>query len=206
VGGLDGKRALDLVGASVLAVLTLPIVLLAAIAVLLADGRPAFFAQARDGRDGSPFTLWKIRTMRRDAEAQLATVLAEDAARAREFERLLCLRDDPRILPGLGRLLRRSSIDELPQLLNVLRGDMSLVGPRPVPVRLVDQLSDEHLQLRRRVRPGLTGLWQVRGRSTRDMAEWAELDSRYVAHQSLRTDIAILARTPFTLLRRTGAY
>jgi lipopolysaccharide/colanic/teichoic acid biosynthesis glycosyltransferase len=200
------KRLIDVVGAGVLLILTLPLLAAAALAVLVTDGRPVFHAEDREGLGGLTLRVCKVRTMRRGADACLAEVLATDPARAEEFARYLCLRDDPRVLPGVGWLLRRCSIDELPQLVSVLLGHMSLVGPRPLPPHLIDLLPPEHLEMRRRVKPGLTGLWQVRGRSGNDVESWGRLDDRYVRSWSLWQDILILARTPAVLLSGRGAH
>ncbi len=199
------KRSLDLTLACVLLLLALPVILLATLAVLIVDGRPVIFTQEREGLNGASFRLLKVRTMRRDAKTRLAGMLASDPALSEEWDRYLCLRNDPRVLPYVGRFLRRTSIDELPQLVNVLTGDMSLVGPRPLSTDLLAAFPPEHIELRRQVKPGLTGLWQVCGRSTNDLSEWIRLDEIYVRTRSLRRDVGILLRTPYVLLSRNGA-
>lgn len=200
------KRAVDIVAAIPLLILALPLVALGALLVLLTDGRPVFFSQRRVGLDGKTFRLFKVRTMRRDAEEHLASLLASDHALAEEFTRYMCLKDDPRVLPRGGRFLRSASIDELPQLLNVLGGSMSMVGPRPLPPTLLEDLPPDHVASRLRVKPGLTGLWQVCGRSTNDVSEWIRLDGDYARTWSLRRDLVIMLRTPRALLSRRGAH
>jgi lipopolysaccharide/colanic/teichoic acid biosynthesis glycosyltransferase len=200
------KRLIDVVGAGVILILTLPLLAAAALAVLVTDGRPVFYAQDREGLGGVTVRVFKVRTMRRGADAGLDEVLATDPARAEEFARYLCLRDDPRVSGRVGQLLRRYSIDELPQLGSVLLGHMSLVGPRPLPLHLVERIPPGHLEMRRRVKPGLTGLWQVRGRSDNDLESWFRLDDRYVCSWSLWQDLLILARTPSVLLSGRGAH
>jgi lipopolysaccharide/colanic/teichoic acid biosynthesis glycosyltransferase len=199
------KRALDIVIAGPLLLLTIPVICAAAAAVFVVDGRPVLFSQRRAGLNGSSFHLLKIRTMWRDSEARLADVLESDTARRQEFDRYLCLRNDPRVLPHVGWLLRRTSLDELPQLLNVLVGSMSLVGPRPLSRELLDRFPLDHVDARQRVKPGLTGLWQINGRSTNELADWIRLDDHYLRSRSFGFDLGILLRTPYALFSRIGA-
>jgi lipopolysaccharide/colanic/teichoic acid biosynthesis glycosyltransferase len=197
---------MDLVGATLLLAMALPLLIVAMVAILTVDGRPVLFAQPREGLGGRPFTLLKLRTMRRDAAAALQELLAHDPAARAEYERYFRLTVDPRLLPRVGRWLRRYSVDELPQLANVLRGEMSLVGPRPLAPDFIARLDPDFLERRRRLRPGITGLWQVSGRSDLDFAGLQALDERYIAEASLRLDLMILARTPWAVLRGVGAY
>lgn len=157
------------------------------------DGGPALFVQPRVGKDGRTFGCLKFRTMSVDAEARLAGVLAADPKRAAEWETFKKLEDDPRIT-GIGHWLRKFSLDELPQLINVLKGDMSLIGPRPM---TLDQQADYGTSLSAyvRMRPGITGLWQVNGRNTTSFAERARLDDWYARNWSLWRDAVILIRT-----------
>jgi len=175
--------------------------LLAAVAVVVQFGSPGavLFSQVRVGRDGVPFTMWKFRSMYADAPARLAELLEHN-----ESEVLFKMRDDPRVTPA-GRFLRRFSIDELPQLWNVVRGDMSLVGPRPPLPSEVD-MYPEDVRRRLAVKPGLTGLWQISGRADLPWEEAVRLDLRYVEHWSLTLDLVILARTVTAVLRSSGAY
>jgi exopolysaccharide biosynthesis polyprenyl glycosylphosphotransferase len=196
------KAAFDRVGALVLLTLMSPLLLVLAALVMLGPGGrgPAIFRQERVGKDGEPFVLYKFRTMVVNAEARLQELHNLNDTDGELFK----MRADPRITP-VGRLLRRYSLDELPQLLNVLKGDMSLVGPRPPLAREVAGYPDD---MRRRlvVKPGLTGLWQVSGRSDLSWEESIRLDLTYVENWSLVMDLAILARTVSAVVRTSGAY
>ncbi len=200
------KRCLDVVAALVGLVLAAPTVAFAALLLALRDPGPVFYRDEREGRDGRPFRLFKLRTMVVDGDAILQEHLAKDEAARDEWFRFYRLADDPRIPSKVARLVRRLSIDEVPQLVNVLRGDMSLVGPRPLPMNILDTFDPEFVALRRMVRPGLTGLWQVAGRSDLDMRGLEELDRRYLAAPTLAGDLRILVRTPYVVLSGAGAY
>ena len=193
------KRVLDLLIAVVALVLVAPVALVVALAVRR-DGGPVFFRQERVGLDGATFRVWKFRTMVTDAEAQIIDLRDRNEADGPLFK----LRDDPRVTP-VGRILRKLSLDELPQLLNVLTGDMSLVGPRPA---LPSELAgwDPELHARLQVKPGITGMWQVSGRSDTDFATYKRLDLRYVQDWSLLKDLSILCKTVPTVLFGSGAY
>jgi exopolysaccharide biosynthesis polyprenyl glycosylphosphotransferase len=193
------KRALDVVVAAVALLLVAPVLLVLVVAVRR-DGGPALFRQERVGKDGVRFTVLKLRTMVVDAEARVAELRERNEADGPLFK----LRDDPRVTP-IGRLLRKTSLDELPQLLNVLRGEMSLVGPRPALPSEVEEWDDE-LHARLDVKPGITGRWQVSGRSDADFATYRRLDLSYVEEWSLLVDLAILLRTIPTVLFARGAY
>jgi len=197
---LELKRLIDVVLSAVLLVVLSPLLLLVAAWIKLADPGPVLFVQERVGLNKRPFRLYKFRTMVPDAEARLAEVEHLNEVDGAAFK----LRSDPRITK-LGRFLRRTSIDELPQLLNVLRGDMSLVGPRPLPFRDFRAFQDDAHRRRFTVRPGITGLWQVSGRSNVSFDRWMELDLSYIDHWSLLLDLKILARTVGVVLRGTGA-
>ncbi len=193
------KRALDLTVASVALVCTAPLLMLLALWVWASDGHSPWFSQQRVGQFGRPFRMLKLRTMVPDAEAQQRALLADNDVDGPVFK----LDHDPRVT-RLGRRLRRLSLDELPQLINVLRGDMSLVGPRPpLPPEVARY---ERWQLRRlSVRPGMTGLWQVSGRSDLPFAAGLDLDLQYIDRWSLWLDLSVLARTVPAVLRGTGA-
>ncbi|HEX8497197.1 MAG TPA: sugar transferase, partial [Actinomycetales bacterium] len=182
-------------------VLSVPLVLVAAAAVRLTSRGPAFFTQERIGRDGTPFTLWKLRSLVVVAEARRTGELLAGSDRD---GLMFKLRRDPRITP-VGAWLRRFSVDELPQLLNVVRGDMSLVGPRP-PLRSEYDLYHDAVHRRMRVKPGLTGLWQVSGRSDLTWEESVRLDLRYVDNWSVALDLQILWKTARAVLLGSGAY
>ncbi len=196
------KRALDIVLACLGLLLVLP---LFAILTLLVwrDGGPAFFRQIRVGANGVAFPCLKFRTMRVDAERALQAAIGRDPLAAQEWAERRKLRNDPRVT-SLGRLLRAASLDELPQLLNVLRGDMSLVGPRPIVADEIPRFG-ANIAYYYKTRPGLTGLWQVSGRSDLPYATRVELDVRYVQEYSLRGDFAILWRTIGAVLTQRGA-
>lgn len=198
------KRVLDVIGAAVLLVLFAP--LMAVIALLVArDGGPVLYRHRRVGRDGVPFDCLKFRSMVPDADRRLADLLERDPAARAEWEATRKLRRDPRVTP-IGRLLRASSLDELPQLVNVLKGEMSLVGPRPVQQAELTAFYGAAAAYYRAVRPGLTGPWQISGRNDISYADRVALDVRYVTEASLLDDIRILLRTPLAVLRRRGAY
>lgn len=181
-----------------------PICLLVGALIWLEDGSNPLFKQARIGHDGKYFETLKFRTMVPDAEAVLQSKLKSDPALRAEWEKFCKLKKDPRIT-RLGRLLRRSSLDELPQLFNVLRGEMSLIGPRPLPSYHNEQLSETVRRMRQRVRPGMTGLWQVSGRSDTGNDGFERWDSYYVRNWSLWLDVLILARTLRVVLFGSGA-
>lgn len=195
------KRALDV--ALVLAALpvVLPLMALIALALWMEGGQP-FYTQARLGRHGRTFRVLKFRTMVRDAEHMLQRLLDEDPALRLEWKRTQKLRNDPRITP-IGHFLRRSSLDELPQLFNVLRGDMSLVGPRPMLPEQLD-LYGPYAASYFVLRPGLTGLWQVSERNSAHFLRRAELDAQYERMVTFSRDVALLLATVRVVWRGTG--
>ncbi|WP_182113252.1 MULTISPECIES: sugar transferase [unclassified Actinotalea] len=197
---LVAKALLDRVVGMALALAALPVVLVAAVLVRATSPGPAFYRQSRIGVDGSTFTMWKLRTMFVDADARRAALLASNEGSGVLFK----MREDPRVT-RVGRLLRRYSLDELPQLLNVVKGDMSLVGPRPPLASEVAGYEDS-VHRRLRVKPGLTGLWQVSGRSDLSWEEAVRLDLRYVDNWSLAMDLTILWKTARAVLGGHGAY
>jgi lipopolysaccharide/colanic/teichoic acid biosynthesis glycosyltransferase len=193
------KRGFDILVTLAVSPIVLMIVGILALLVRL-DGGSAFYRQSRVGKDGKIFALWKLRTMVPNAEQRLQEYLNENAAARMEWDRAQKLRNDPRITT-LGRYLRKYSADELPQLLNVFLGHMSLVGPRPMcPEQRASYPGVAYFQ----IRPGITGLWQISERNECSFAERAMYDARYAGAMSFSTDIWILAMTPLVVLRGTG--
>lgn len=200
------KRVLDIAVGGFFAILALPIILLTALLVLVFDGAPAFYCQQREGLGGRMIKVWKLRTMVRDSEARLQAALAADPALRQEWLERCKLVRDPRIIPVIGTLLRRLSLDELPQLWSVVKGEMSLVGPRPFPEYHLQLYPYEYRVLRRQVHPGLTGLTQVMVRSDSDVNEQRRLDTYYICNWSVWLDLYILARTFWAVVASRGAY
>jgi exopolysaccharide biosynthesis polyprenyl glycosylphosphotransferase len=194
------KRGLDVVLALVALAVLLPFLLLVALAILVDSGLPIFFRQVRGGERGRPFQMLKFRTMVKDAEAMLPELVAFEELDAPMFK----LKADPRVT-RVGRLLRRTSIDELPQLINVLRGEMSVVGPRPEQLDLVERYAPEH-QFRLEVKPGITGPMQVYGRGELSFEERLAVEREYVENLSLARDIRIVLMTLPAVFGRRGAY
>jgi exopolysaccharide production protein ExoY len=193
------KRLMDVGVASLALVLAAPLMLVIAACIRASDEGPIIFAHRRVGFSGRTFDCYKFRTMRTDAAAALEKHFAENPDAAREWAERKKLRRDPRVTL-FGKLLRASSLDELPQFLNVLRGEMSCVGPRPVvaeELQLYGSFATDYLS----ARPGITGLWQVSGRNSIEYAERVQLDCRYVRDWSLRSDLMILLRTAFAVIR-----
>jgi exopolysaccharide biosynthesis polyprenyl glycosylphosphotransferase len=194
------KEVFDRAFASIVLLLSAPLLLLAMLAIWFADGGPALFRQTRVGKDGKVFTVYKFRTMVLDAEERKAELAAQNEHDGLMFK----IRSDPRITK-VGGWLRRWSVDELPQLVNVLLGDMSLVGPRPALPEEADRYAD-HVRRRLMVKPGLTGLWQVNGRADLTWDESVRLDLRYVENWSFVLDLQILWKTVSAVLSGSGAY
>jgi exopolysaccharide production protein ExoY len=203
VGGVL-KRALDIAGASVGIVLLFTLFCLIALAIKLFDRGPIFFCHRRVGLNGSAFGCLKFRTMVIDADEKLQRHLARNRDAALEWEQTSKLKCDPRITP-LGQILRKTSLDELPQLLNILRGEMSLVGPRPIVQAEIPKYGD-YIRYYLRVRPGLTGLWQVNGRNDLDFTTRVALDRQYVEQWSFWRDLTIIARTVRVIVTSRGCY
>jgi lipopolysaccharide/colanic/teichoic acid biosynthesis glycosyltransferase len=195
------KRLFDVVNALFLLILALPFLLVAAIAVKIDSPGPVFYRQWRTGFAGKRFRMFKFRTMRKDADQLKESLrsLNHHGPNSPDFK----IRNDPRVT-AVGRLLRRTSLDEVPNLINVIRGEMSIVGPRPTSFD-VDRYAEWHLA-RLAVPSGITGLWQISGRSDVDFDDRVELDCRYIREQSIVLDLKILVLTPWRVLRGRGAY
>lgn len=200
------KRLMDVVLGSLALAAALPLMAAAILAVRLFSRGPALFHQRREGYGGVHFRMPKIRTMHADAERRLEEHLSRRPDLDREWREHLKLQEDPRLVRGVGKLLRRLSVDELPQLWSVVRGEMSLVGPRPFPDYHVARFSPEFRRLRQRVRPGITGLWQVLVRSEGGLEAQERLDSHYIRNWSIWLDVYLLARTVGAVLAGRGAY
>jgi exopolysaccharide production protein ExoY len=197
---VGGKRALDLFLLTLTAPFWLSLIGVAALAIWVTEGESPFYSQMRVGRHGKTFRLWKLRTMVVDADARLEAHLAADPRARVEWDATQKLKNDPRITT-LGAILRKTSLDELPQLFNVALGDMSLVGPRPI---MVNQRTLYAGRAYYELRPGLTGLWQVSTRNESEFGHRVRFDNLYFRVQSLKTDIAIILRTVGVVLRGTG--
>jgi len=195
------KQVFDFIVALVALIVLLPVFLIIAILIKLTSPGPVFFKQLRCGLNGRPFVMYKFRTMYPDAEQRKRELLALNEMSGPVFK----LSNDPRVTP-IGKVLRKFSLDELPQLINVLKGEMSLVGPRPLPVEEVKQFDQLWYRRRMSVKPGLTCLWQIRGRNEiRDFKEWARLDLEYIDNWSLWLDFKILLKTIPAVIKAVGA-
>ncbi|MBX7256424.1 MAG: sugar transferase [Candidatus Hydrogenedentes bacterium] len=193
------KRGLDIVGASSALILFAPLMIAISLAVKCTSTGPVLFTQVRGGRGGRPFRLFKFRSMTVDAEAKKAALLKFNERSGVAFK----MTNDPRVT-RVGAFLRKTSLDELPQLLNVLKGDMSLVGPRPLPVKEEESYDSWHWR-RLDVKPGLTCIWQVTSRHDRDFDRWVRLDIEYIRKQSFWLDIKLILQTVPAVLLQRGA-
>lgn len=198
------KRALDLFGVMAVGLLISPLLLTVSLLIRLDSPGSAFYTHRRLGAGGEHFRCWKFRTMYANADTILEEHIGNNPAVGAEWEENFKLREDPRVT-RMGRFLRKTSLDELPQLWNVLRGEMSLIGPRPIVDSEIEKYGEIY-QLYRRIRPGISGLWQVSGRSETTYDERVGMDSDYVRNWSVWLDILILARTAHSVLCGRGAY
>jgi Undecaprenyl-phosphate galactose phosphotransferase WbaP len=200
------KRIMDRAIAVLLFLFSIPVMAAAALWIKLSSRGPALHCQMREGIDGRRIAVWKLRTMHVNGERLLEPWFREHPEDRLEWSRYFKLRRDPRVLPWIGKLLRRTSLDELPQLWSVLKGEMSLVGPRPFPDYHLEQFPAEFRALRTRVLPGLTGMWQVSARSEGDVEVQEALDTYYIRNWSPWLDLYILARTVGAVIMARGAY
>lgn len=199
------KRIVDVVAGAAALVILFPVAAMAAVAIMVCDPGPWWHAQRRAGHGGAPFRMWKLRTMYTDAEARLATHLASDVAACAEWQTEFKLSHDPRVIPIVGGVLRRWSLDEYPQFWNVIRGDMSLVGPRALPAYHLDAFEPEFRRVRGEVRPGITGMWQVMSRGRGAIRAQEALDRYYIYNWSIWMDLFVLAKTVLAVISRRGA-
>jgi Undecaprenyl-phosphate galactose phosphotransferase WbaP len=198
------KRLIDVLLVVVFGLVALPMIVVIASAIKLTSPGPAFFRQRRCGRRGEPFMAWKFRSMAADASQVLEQCLASDPALREEWRRTHKLRHDPRVT-RIGHFLRRTSLDELPQFWNILRGEMSFVGPRPIVPEEVSRYGEDY-DLYKKVTPGLTGLWQVSGRNNTSYEQRVDFDRYYIRNWSPWLDLYILARTVTAVVLARGAY
>ncbi len=194
------KRLMDVVLSFTALVCLSPVFLITAVAVKCEDGGPVFFVQPRAGRNMKPFRMYKFRSMYKDAESKLQELLKENEQTGHAFK----IKNDPRVTK-VGRFIRKCSIDELPQLVNILKGDMSIVGPRPILTWQMEECNAYEKQ-RLIVRPGLTCYWQIGGRSDIEWDEWVEMDLDYIENMSLWTDLKMIVKTIPVVLGSRGAY
>jgi Undecaprenyl-phosphate galactose phosphotransferase WbaP len=199
------KQMIDYLVALPLFIVSVPIIAALALWIRAVSNGSPFYVQLRAGKDGRPIKVWKLRTMYPDAEERLEQHLSTNPNARQEWERYFKLTDDPRILPGVGHFLRRTSLDELPQILNVIRGEMSLVGPRPFPKYHLDRFDTSFQSLRSSVIPGITGLWQVSARSDGDLEVQQALDTYYIRNWSIWIDFYILYETLGAVAAGRGA-
>jgi len=198
------RRFFDILFSIIVLILMFPLMLLIGLAIKLTDGGPVFFTQERVGYKGKKFKIFKFRTMYPDAEKRLKDILEKNPKAHEEWNRYRKLRNDPRIT-NVGKFLRKYSLDELPQFFNVLKGDMSVVGPRPyLPEEI--PLMGESKEIIFQVKPGITGIWQVEGRSEIDFKKRLEMDEWYVKNRSFWLDLKIILKTVKVMLTGKGAY
>lgn len=200
------KRSTDVAIASVMLLLAGPIILAAAALIRLVSPGSPFIQVPRIGYEGQPILIYKLRTMHLDAQRLLEEYLKSDPVAAEEWSSQYKLKNDPRVIPYIGGFLRKASIDELPQLVDVLAGRMSLVGPRPFPDYHLQAFDASFCELRSSVLPGLTGLWQVECRNAGGLNDQIHLDRKYVEQRSYLFDLVILLRTPFAVISGRSAY
>lgn len=199
------KRVFDFILAAIACIAALPLVGISALLIKIYSPGPVFFAHERVGYRGKRIKVLKLRTMHTNAQELLEQHLVNNPDAKAEWETHFKLRNDPRIIPIVGKFLRKTSLDELPQLWNILKGEMSIVGPRPFPIYHLNAFSPQFCQLRQQVMPGLTGLWQVSSRSDGDLVIQEQLDRQYIEQRSFWLDMKIIAKTFYVVLAQKGA-
>jgi len=200
------KRLFDILFSAIMLVLLSPVFLLLAILIKIFSPKgPIFFAHKRLGKDKIPFKLYKFRTMVPDAQAVLEELFEQNPEIKAQYEQDFKLKHDPRVIPVIGNFLRKTSLDELPQFINSLIGDISVVGPRPIVEWEVEKYgiyADKFFS----IKPGITGLWQISGRNDTSYENRVKLDMQYIDKRSFLGDLAIVIKTPFAMISRKGAY
>ncbi len=194
------KRLFDIMAASAALIVLSPVFLVTALAILLEDGRPVFFVQPRAGKDMQPFRMYKFRSMFKNADQLFAALQEQNEQSGNAFK----IKDDPRITK-VGKFIRKYSVDELPQLINVLKGEMSIVGPRPI-LTFQMEACNKYQKQRLIVKPGLTCYWQISGRADIKWEEWVEMDLKYIKEMSMGTDLMMIVKTIPAVFRGDGAY
>lgn len=194
------KRMFDVAASAFALVILSPVFLATAVAIFLEDGGPVFFVQPRAGKDLNPFYMYKFRSMCKDADKKFAEMMKNNEQSGHAFK----IKDDPRITK-VGKFIRKYSIDELPQLINILKGDMSIVGPRPILTFQMEECNEYEKQ-RLIVKPGLTCYWQISGRADIKWDEWVELDLKYIEDMGIWTDIRMILKTIPVIFHGDGAY
>lgn len=191
--------------AGLLLIIFAPAILIFGLIIKLTYPGPIFFKQLREGKNGTTFYIWKLRTMIADAENILAKIIKENGAMAKEWQSFGGFKNDPRIAGLAGRIARKLSIDELPQLLNIAKGNMAFIGPRPLEMYLAKSLSSQDRSIRNSVKPGLTGLWQIGPRSNISIRHMQFYDRLYIRKKSLCLDVYILLKTVYVVFKQTGS-
>ena len=199
------KRPFDIIFSLFAIIITLPISVPIMLIVKLTDGGNIFYGHTRIGKNGKPFKIFKFRSMYMNADKKLKEILETNPKAKKEWEQNFKLKNDPRITP-IGNFLRKSSLDELPQFINSLKGDMSVVGPRPVIQKELDKYYKDKAEIYKKVRPGVTGYWQVEGRSDTDYEERVKMDEEYIKNQSFLWDLKIIFQTISVMVSGRGAY
>jgi Undecaprenyl-phosphate galactose phosphotransferase WbaP len=200
-----GKRIFDVIFSIFAIIITLPITIPIAIIIKLTDGGNIIYGHERIGKNGKKFKVLKFRSMYMDADKKLKEILENDPSAREEWEKSFKLKNDPRITP-IGKFLRKTSLDELPQFINVLKGEMSVVGPRPVTEEELKRFYKEKAIIYEKVKPGVTGYWQVEGRSDTNYEERIAMDEWYVKNQSFWLDLKIILKTIKVMITGKGAY